>query len=207
MLASDRIPASWRNLSAAFVLACSPFAAEAMETSASALAEGIDLLRQTVGTWNVTTTQYRDDGTVARKVNGTYQFDWVVPDRVVSGRSSIASLGEMSGILIYVNERCSTLEMAQVDADGQLTVMSGNARSDLRTTAAVTRPDGSKVQLRVTRFNVGPDRFESRLDVSIDGGENWRPGSHQRFVRAMDDGGTAAGLRYRKRSQNYVPLT
>jgi hypothetical protein len=36
---------------------------------------------------------------------------------------------------------------------------------------------------------------------------NWRPGSHQRFVRVEDEGGAVAGLRYRKRSQNYVPLT
>jgi hypothetical protein len=207
MPASNRILPSWRGLSASLVLACSPLAGEAMETPASALAEGIDQLRQTVGTWNVTTTQYRDDGTVAKTVAGTYQFDWVVPDRVVSGRSSIPTLGQMSGILFYVNERRATLEMAQVDADGQLTVMSGAPGSELRTTMPVAAADGSKVQLRFTRFNVGPDRFESRLDVSTDGGASWRPGHHQRFVRTRGEGDDAVGLRYRKRSQNYVPLT
>jgi hypothetical protein len=207
MPASNRFLPSWRGLSAALVLVCSPLAGEAMETPASALAEGIDQLRQTVGTWNVTTTQYRDDGTIARTVAGTYQFEWVVPDRVISGRSNIPMLGEMSGILIYVNEQRAALEMAQVDANGQLMVLSGAAGKELRSTAPVPAADGSKVQLRVTRLNVGPDRFESRLDVSADGGMSWRPGQYQRFVRAKGEAGDAAGLRYRKRSQNYVPLT
>jgi hypothetical protein len=207
MPALPQILPSWRSLSASLLLAFAPFSGEAMETPASALAEGIDQLRHTVGTWNVTTTQYRDDGSVARTLKGTYQFDWVVPDRVVSGRSSIPSLGELAGVLFYVNERRATLEMAQVDANGQLAVLSGAAGKELRTTAPVANADGTKVQLRLTRFNVGPDRFESRLDFSTDGGMNWRPGSHQRFVRVEDEGGAVAGLRYRKRSQNYVPLT
>jgi len=207
MPASNRILPSWRGLSASLVLACSPLAGEAMETPASALAEGIDQLRQTVGTWNVTTTQYRADGTIARTVSGTCQFEWVVPDRVISGRSSMGMLGQMSGILIYVNEQRASLEMAQVDANGQLTVLSGAAGNELRSTTPVPAPDGSKMQLRVTRYNVGPDRFDSRLDVSTDGGTNWRPGHHQRFVRAKGEAGDAAGLRYRKPSQTYVPLT
>lgn len=207
MPALNRILPSWRSLPASLVLACSPLAAEAMETPASALAEGIDQLRQTVGTWNVTTTQYRNDGTIAKTVAGTYQFEWVVPDRVISGRSYIPMLGQMSGILIYVNEQRAALEMAQVDANGQLTVLSGAAGKELRSTAPVAAPDGSKVQLRVTRLNAGPDRFESRLDVSTDGGTSWRPGHYQRFVRAKGEAGDAAGLRYRKPSQTYVPLT
>ena len=64
------------------------------------------------------------------------------------------------------------------------------------------------MQLRFTRFAVTPDRFESRMEVSLDGGESWKPGNHQLFVRAVDNrGGSLGGLRYRKPKQNYVPLT
>jgi hypothetical protein len=68
--------------------------------------------------------------------------------------------------------------------------------------------DGSRMQLRYTRFNVTPDRFESRMEVSRDGGASWKPDHHQVFRRAQaGEGDRGAGLRYRKRSQNYVPLT
>ncbi|MBX3703691.1 MAG: hypothetical protein KF822_07955 [Steroidobacteraceae bacterium] len=204
---SSRILPSWRSLPASLLLACSPLGAEAMETPASALAEGIDQLRQTVGTWNVTTTQYRSDGTIARKVSGTWQFEWVVPDRVISGRSVIPALGEISGMLFYVNERRAALEFAQVDADGQLRVLSGGTGGELRTAGPVAAADGSSVQLRMKRFNVAADCFESRVEVSTDGGASWRPDQHQRFVRARGAGGGDAGLRYRKPSQTYVPLT
>jgi hypothetical protein len=180
MSALNRFLPSWRGLSVSLLLACAPLAGETMETPAPALAEGIDQLRQSVGTWNVTTTQYQEDGTVAQTVEGTYQFDWVVPDRVVSGRSTIPSLGQTSGILFYVNERRSTIEMVSVGADGHLWFMTGPAGGETRT-APVT--------------------------PLADGGESWKPGNHQRFVRATGEAVGAAGLRYRKRSQNYVPLT
>lgn len=207
MPALNRFLPSWQGLSVSLMLACAPLAGETMETPAPALAEGIEQLRQSVGTWNVTTTQYQEDGTVAQTVEGTYQFDWVVPDRVVSGRSTIPSLGQASGILFYVNERRSTIEMVSVGADGHLWVMTGPAGGETRTTPVTPLADGRKMQLRFTRFNVEPNRFESRMEVSLDGGESWKPGNHQRFVRATGEAVGAAGLRYRKRSQNYVPLT
>ena len=46
-------------------------------------------LRSAVGLWDVETTQYADDGAVARVACGNYRFDWVVPDRVLAGRSDI----------------------------------------------------------------------------------------------------------------------
>lgn len=207
MPALHRIMPAWRNLSASLVLAFSPIAGEAMETPVSALAEGIDQLRQSVGLWNVTTTQYKEDGTIAQTVQGTYEFDWVVPDRVVSGRSNIPALGQTSGILFYVNERRSTIEMVSVGVDGHLWVMTGPVDGETRTTPPTPLADGRKMQLRFTRFNVEPDCFESRMEMSFDGGESWRPGNHQHFVRARDDGSSNGGLRYRKWSQNYVPLT
>jgi hypothetical protein len=64
------------------------------------------------------------------------------------------------------------------------------------------------MQLRFTRFNVTDDRFESRMEVSTDGGSSWRPGNHQVFKRAMPGSAEASGgLRYRKPTRNYVPLT
>lgn len=207
MPALHRIVTSWRRVSALLVLACSPVAGEAMETPASALAEGIGQLRQAIGLWNVRTTQFNEDGSIAQTVEGTYQFDWVVPDRVVSGRSAIPALGQASGILFYVNERRATIEMVSVGADGHLWVMTGPAGGETRTTPVTPLADGRKMQLRFTRFNVEPDCFESRMEVSFDGGESWKPGNHQHFVRATGESAGAAGLRYRKRSQNYVPLT
>ncbi len=44
-------------------------------------------------------------------------------------------------------------------------------------------PDGSTIRLRFTRFNVTRDRFESKVEVSPEGGRTWAPGNHQVFVR------------------------
>jgi hypothetical protein len=68
--------------------------------------------------------------------------------------------------------------------------------------------DGELQVMRVTRFNVSPDRLEARMDVSTDGGISWKPGHHQVFRRAAS-GATqsAGGLKYRRRPQPYVPLT
>jgi hypothetical protein len=160
-----------------------PFA-EATETAPLGVDTAVQQLRSAVGLWDVETTQFADDGAVARVACGTYRFDWVVPDRVLAGRLNVPDWKETSGILFYVNERRSTIEMASVDADGELHLM------------------------RVTRFNVGPDRLEARMEVSKDGGNSWKPGHHQVFRRAATGGTTSAGgLRYRRRSQPYVPLT
>lgn len=206
MVSLHRIMPAWRRWSAALVLACSPLASQALDEPA-AFAEGIGQLRQSIGLWNVRTTQFNEDGSVAQAVDGTYQFEWVVPDRVVSGRSAIPAQGQASGILFFVNERRSTIEMVSVGADGHLWVMSGPAGGETRTTPVTPLADGRKVQLRFTRFNVQPDCFESKMEWSYDGGESWKQGNHQQFVRAKGDATGAAGLRYRKRSQNYVPLT
>lgn len=160
-----------------------PFA-EASETAPLGYDTAVQQLRSAVGVWDVETTQFADDGAVARVACGTYRFDWVVPDRVLAGRSDIPDWEHASGILFYVNERRSAIEMASVGADGQLQVM------------------------RVTRFNAGPDRLEARMDVSRDGGASWKPGHHQVFRRAATGGSSSAGgLKYRRRAQPYVPLT
>jgi hypothetical protein len=184
-----------------------PFA-EATETAPIGFDSAVAQLRSAVGAWEVKTTQYADDGAVARVACGTYRFEWIVPDRVLAGRTDIPDWKQASGILFYVNERRSTIEMASVGADGQLWVMTGPAGGETRTTPAVQTADGGTMQLRFTRFNVTANRFESRMEVSTDGGSNWRPGNHQVFSRAKAAAGeSAGGLRLRRRPQPYVPLT
>ena len=151
------------------------------------LAASIDELRHVVGRWNVTTEFLRDDGSVARAVQGTYEFEWVVPDTVVRGVSHIPSLDQRAAILLFVNPRDKTVEMTSVGADGQLWRMIGPLGGDTRTTPDVAMPDGSTVRLRFTRSNVTADRFESRMERSVDGGRQWTTGNHQVFTRV--DGG------------------
>lgn len=208
MTTPDRVLPAWRGLTASFLLACAPGTSEALDTPAAAFAESVEQLRHVAGRWNVTTTQFRDDGSVAQRLDGTYQFDWIVPDRVLSGGSSTPATGQASGILFYVNEKRATIEMASVGADGHLWVMTGPAGGETRTTPPTPMSDGSKMILRFTRFNVAPHRFESKMEVSTDGGTSWRAGNHQMFVRATAAGASSEGrMRYRKRTQPYIPLT
>lgn len=190
---------------------CSLFAiplADASEIEASSLSSAVQQLRHSVGIWNVTTTQFDDQGEVARVASGTYRFDWVVPDRVLSGRADMAEWKQSAGMLFYVNPERSTIEMTSVGPDGQLWVMTGPAGGETRTTTPTALPDGRKVQLRFTRFNVSANGFESRTEASYDGGASWRPGNHQTFKRAAGGRPASEGrLRYRKPLQNYVPLT
>jgi hypothetical protein len=156
----------------------------AESASPEALAVGVAQLRYAIGEWNVTTTQFGEDGAVAGTLPGTYRFAWVVPDRVVSGRSDIPELGTTSGILFYVRERRATIEMVSVGADGHLWVMTGPIDGETRATPPTPLSDGSSMQLRFTRFNVEPDRFESRMEFTMDDGATWKPGNHQVFLRA-----------------------
>ena len=64
-----------------------PFA-DASETAPIGYDTAVQQLRSAVGLWDVETTQFADDGAVARVACGTYRFEWVVPDRVLAGRSA-----------------------------------------------------------------------------------------------------------------------
>ncbi len=150
----------------------------------AALAASLDQLRQAVGTWSVTTDFLNPDGSVARSTAGEYRFEWVVPDRVLSGRSSIPELEMTSAILFYLNPAGETIEMVSVGADGHLWIMTGALGEETRYTQEFTSRDGKPSQLRFTRFNVAPDRFESRMEYTEDGGATWAPGNHQIFERA-----------------------
>lgn len=162
---------------------CFVCAALLAQPETRALDHSVDQLRHTVGRWSTTTEFLRPDGSVARSVKGTYEFEWVVPDRVVRGRSEIPDLKQTAGILFYVNEAAKTIEMVSVGADGQLWTMTGPLGGETRQTQAFKTPEGKDGRLRFTRFNVTPDRFESRMEHTEDGGKTWAPGNHQVFER------------------------
>lgn len=157
--------------------------ATAQETTSPATARGVEQLRHHLGEWVVTTEFLNPDGSVAQTAEGSYSFQWVVPDRVLSGRSEIPALGQASGILFYVNEGKESIEMASIGADGELWIMTGPIDGEVRTTTPKPTADGVQMQLRFTRFNVTPDAFESKMEWSRDGGASWTPGNHQIFRR------------------------
>jgi hypothetical protein len=152
--------------------------------SAQALQVSIDELRSAIGRWDVTTDFLNDDGSVARSVTGTYEFSWVVTDRVVIGRSEIPELQQASGILFYISPSRKRIEMVSVGPDGHLWIMSGPLGGNYRATEPYKTTDGGTQQLRFTRFNVASTTFESRMEYSTDGGKSWKPGNHQRFRRS-----------------------
>lgn len=152
-------------------------------TTEASRSAAVAQLRSTRGAWDVTTEFLKPDGSTARTAKGTYVFDWVVEDRVLKGESAIPELETKAGILFSIDEAAGQIVMASVGRDGHLWVMTGPADGETRTTPDTTMPNGSTMRLRFTRFNVTPDRFESRMEVSGDGGASWQPGNHQVFVR------------------------
>lgn len=155
---------------------------------AEALRHSVEQLRSTVGKWNVETQYLNDDGTVARAVRGSYEFTWVIPDKVVSGRSEIPELQQVAGILFYVNEAKREIEMVSVGGDGRLWVMTGPLGGEARTTPEFPTAGGGAARLRFTRFNITRDQFESRMEYTEDGGTTWKPGNHQTFRRVPTPG-------------------
>ncbi len=153
-----------------------------------ALRDSVEQLRSSIGLWDVTTQFLDPDGSTAKTVTGTYEFDWVIPDRVVSGTSRIAELEQVSAILFYVNATKKLIEMVSVGADGRLWIMSGALGQEVRTTQEFKTSSGGVGQLRFTRYNVSRDSFESKMEYTEDGGKTWSPGNHQAFKRAAVEG-------------------
>lgn len=166
------------------VVLLAPASAAAEEAAgADSLAKSVQELRDCIGRWAVVTEFMRPDGTVARSLDGTYTFEWVMEDRIVKGMSAIPDLGGASGLLFWVDESAGTIVMASVGADGKLWVMTGPAGGDTRYTEPYEAADGTERQLRFTRYNHTPDRFESRMEYTSDGGKTWIQGNHQVFER------------------------
>jgi hypothetical protein len=147
------------------------------------LQASISQLRHIAGEWATTTEDMNPDGSVAQTLEGTYRFEWVVPDRVLSGRSIIPELDRVSALLFYVNESKAVIEMVSVGADGRLWIMTGDLGDETRYTEPYPTQDGGSGRLRFTRYNVGADRFESMMEYTVDGGETWAQGNHQVFRR------------------------
>jgi hypothetical protein len=184
-LTRDRARRAFSGTACLLWLACVAHAQTAAPSTAasSAVARGVEQLRHAHGEWVATTEFLKRDGSVARRVVGQYLFEWVIPDRVLRGRSEIPELETASGILFYVHERKALLEMVSVGRDGQLWVMSGPADGETRATPPTEQSDGSFMQLRFTRSSVTPDRFESKMEYSTDSGKTWTQGNRQVFER------------------------
>jgi len=164
-------------------LAAAVAPAAAQTAHADSLARGVEQLRQVIGEWTATTEFLREDGTTARSVEGTYAFQWVVPDRVITGHSEIPALSQQSAILFYVSEAKGIIEMVSVGGDGDLWIMTGPVAGETRNTLPKTMPDGTVLELRFTRSDVTADAFMSRMEYSTDAGHTWKPGNRQTFRR------------------------
>jgi len=173
-----------RRLAVCILAFVSTGALAADPPEADALQHSIDQLRGAVGRWNVVTEFLNDDGSVARSVTGTYEFSWVVPDRVVSGKSEIPEMKQASGILFYINGKKEQITMVSVGGDGMLWTMTGPLGGEVRLTQEYPAQGGGTGQLRFTRYNVSKDAFESKMEYTDDGGKSWKPGNHQTFRRA-----------------------
>ena len=155
----------------------------AMSSAETPLEASVSELRHVIGEWDVVTEEINPDGSLARSVEGTYAFDWVIPDRVVAGRAEAPAIDRVSALLFYVSETEGHIEMVSVAADGRLWIMSGELGGATRYTQPFETQDGGAGRLRFTRYNVEPDAFESRMEYSTDGGETWTLGNHQIFTR------------------------
>lgn len=163
-------------------------AALALRASASVpadaeLTQSIEQLRHAIGLWSAQTDFLGPDGTVAKSVSGSYEYSWVMPDQVVSGRSDIPELKQSAALLLYLKPATRQIEMVSVGADGRLWVMNGPFGSETRVSHPFATAGGGESQLRFTRSNVQPNSFESHMEYTEDGGQSWQPGNHQRFQR------------------------
>jgi len=112
----------------AILRVCVPVSVQAQAAESPALDHSVDELRSSVGLWEATTEFLNDDGSVARAVTGTYEFNWVVEDQVLAGKNAVPELGQASGILFYVNETKQIIEMVSVGAFHTLQRLAGRIR-------------------------------------------------------------------------------
>jgi hypothetical protein len=151
------------------------------DDSPAPLERSVEELRHARGAWAVTTEFLNEDGSIARTAQGSYEFEWVIEDRVLQGSTAMPTMDLRSAILFYIREADQVIEMVSVGQDGKLWIMTGPLGGDTRYSQTFKTRDGGEAQLRFTRFNAGPDRFESRMEYSEDGGSSWKPGNHQVF--------------------------
>ncbi len=155
-------------------------------TDEKAMQRSVDELRSSIGRWEVVTDFLNEDGSVSKSATGSYEFSWIVPDRVVAGKNEIPELKQSSGILFFINASKRSIEMVSVGADGNLWIMTGPLGGDQRLSQEFKTAAGGSGRLRFTRSHVSTNAFESRMEFTEDGGKTWKPGNHQRFRRAGD---------------------
>ncbi len=172
-----------RTLAAAAFLATTSVASAQVQANPAALSASLAELRHAIGTWDVTTEFLQDDVAIGQSFEGMYAFEWVVEDKIARGVTEIPALKQKSAILFYLRPDESKIEMSSVGPDGKLWVMTGAFGDSVRRTPGVVMPNGATLQLRFTRYNVAPNRFESRMERSLDGGKTWQAGNHQVFRR------------------------
>jgi hypothetical protein len=175
-----------RRCAIAWIALLTATPAAAQPPPAANVGAGVMELRHVIGSWHVRTEFLNPDGSLARAVDGSYSFEWAIPDAVVRGLARQPALDSSSALLFYVRPARRQIEMVSVDQAGITWVMTGTEGTDQRSTEDRTMSDGSRMRLRFTRFNVTPGRFESRMDYSTDGGSSWTQGNHQTFVRRSD---------------------
>lgn len=152
------------------------------------ISAGLEQLRHVEGDWAVTTEFFGADGRISATYQGSYHFQWVIPDAVLSGVSQIPALDMTSALLFYLRPASNEIEMVSVGKDGLLWIMTGRDGEEHRTTREIRTKDGGSMRLRFTRYNVAQDSFESRMELSTDGGETWTQANHQLFRRCTHDG-------------------
>ena len=172
----------WTTLSLATVAALALRTTESVPADPE-LAQSVEQLRHAIGLWSATTDFLGPDGAVAKSVSGSYEYNWVIPDQVVSGRSDVPELNQTAALLLYLKPTTRQIEMVSVGADGRLWIMNGPFGSEVRVSQSFATAGGGESQLRFTRFNVQPDSFESRMEYTEDGGQSWQRGNQQRFQR------------------------
>jgi hypothetical protein len=153
---------------ALFVLACLPAAAQAppivesRPCKESSPYRGMDFW---VGEWEVETAQGRPAG--------SSRIELVLDGCIVlenwTGRNGYAG---KSFNLFHADS--SKWEQLWVDNQGQLTRYEGEAKDgNIYYRAERVGSDGKKVPIRMTFFNVGPDRVRQLGETSADGGTSW----------------------------------
>lgn len=173
-----------RYLLALALIGISPLLNAETPPNDKALQHSVKQLQSAVGKWDVVTEFLNEDGSVAKSAKGSYEFSWVVPDRVLMGKSEIPEMKQASGILFYIKEKKQQIEMVSVGPDGMLWTMTGPLGGEERLSQEFKTAAGGTSQLRFTRFNVAADTFESKMEYTEDGGKTWKPGNHQTFRRA-----------------------
>jgi hypothetical protein len=177
-----------RLLTTFLLIVAVPAISEIQQDPAPAPSSALAQLRHIAGNWRVQTRFRQQDGSETKPFAGTYRFEWVIPDALLRGVSEIPELGQRSAIMFYHRPVKGEIEMVSVGADGKLWVMTGRDGSESRETTDLPTTDGGTMRLRFTRFNVTPDRFESRMEWSTDKGASWTTGNHQVFARCPAEG-------------------